>query len=95
MSHIYLVIKEQGLGNPRVVYVSAISCEGFSLDKMLEAERVERERLKHEFPIQMHTITQLVGGKFRQNSPEAICLEKDKSKFTVGQILAKEYSKRV
>lgn len=93
MSHIYLVVKEQGLENPKVAYVSAISCEGFSLDRMLLAEKIEHERLEKEFPIQNYSITQLLGGKFADNSPEAKCLEKNKSEFSVQQILGKEYSK--
>ena len=61
---------------------------------MLEAEKVERDRLRKEFSPQRYAIMQYVGGRFAHNSPEGVYLRTHKGELTAEQILAKKRPKK-
>jgi len=90
MGHIYLVVRERGVENPKVAHISAIACNGVPLDLMLEAEKVEKNRLVREFSSHRYSIMQYVGGRFQQDSREAAYLRKGLREVTVEQILKRK-----
>jgi len=87
MSNMYLVVKERTLENP-VSHISTIVLDGASLDEIIQAEKIEQERIKEKFPMHTHRMSCYVGGEFRKDSPEGIYFSKNNSPLTVQEILA-------